>query len=245
MNSQHYIFLSPHFDDVALSCGGLVWSLIQGGHTVEIWTLMGGTPPEQTFSPFAQDMHNQWGMPPNEVVATRQAEDVAACKVLGVQMRHFDWLDAIYRRDPKTGTPQVLNDDELFGKPPEADLVAEIAGKLILQIPEEGILVAPISLGNHIDHRAVRAGADGTGLVTFYYADYPYILRNFDDPCLSDGSLVPVPYLLSKGALIAWGKAVLCYRSQLRMFWRDAKEVRLSIKNYCAGGGGRLWGKVC
>ncbi len=49
MIKQHWIFLSPHLDDVALSCGGLVLDLAQQGFVVDNWTLMGGYPHDEIF----------------------------------------------------------------------------------------------------------------------------------------------------------------------------------------------------
>jgi len=39
-----WIFLSTHFDDVALSAGGMVWELTAGVTGVEIWTIAAGEP---------------------------------------------------------------------------------------------------------------------------------------------------------------------------------------------------------
>ncbi len=243
MSLHHYIFLSPHFDDVALSCGGLVWSLTQQGHTVEIWTIMGGLPASQQFSPFAQGMHKEWGMPPDEIVQTRRAEDRAACEAMGSQSRHFDWQDSIYRKDPKTGLPTVNNNEDLFGKSPELSLVHQIKELILKEIPDVSKLILPISLGNHIDHRAVRQAGDLSERVDFYYADYPYILTAFKNLYSGEEHWQQEPHQLTEGALKAWQDTVLCYGSQLSMFWRDEQETRLALRNYFAGGGGRLWVK--
>lgn len=243
MNKQHWIFLSPHFDDVALSCGGLVWMLAQQGHHVEVWTVMGGLPLNQDYTDFAQAMHQQWGMPPDQIVQTRRTEDSAACQAMGATPHHFNWPDVIYRKDPTTNTPQVVNNDELFGKSPELALVDEIARMISKEVPKDTKLVSPISLGNHIDHRAVWQAAEQSDRVDYYYADYPYILNAFDDPRLFQFIKHQLFDALSENALCAWQKAILCYASQLTMFWRDKKEAKLAIQNYLAGGGGGLWKK--
>jgi LmbE family N-acetylglucosaminyl deacetylase len=160
MNNHHWIFLSPHLDDVTLSCGALVWDLVRQGHRVEIWTLMAGLPPDEDFSPFAQQLHETWGISGTEAILARRAEDRAACAILGAELRHFDWPDAIYRRDTLTGEPMVNNDDQLFSRAPEPTLVNEIVEMISSSLPEGAHLVFPIGLGGHIDHQAVvRAGA--------------------------------------------------------------------------------------
>jgi len=235
------IFLSPHFDDVALSCGGLVWDLTRKGHMVKVWTIIGGFPPDEEYSDFARQNHLSWGISGREAILTRREEDHTACEILGAQSRYFDWPDVIYRRDPHTGKAMVNNDGELLSKPPEQSLVEAIAARLKAEIPENALLVCPMGLGNHLDHQAVIQAAERSARVDFYYADYPYILRTFDAPVFSSGEWEQIPHFLGQDALHAWQNAVLCYASQLSGLWRNVEDIRPSLHNYMAGGGGRLW----
>ena len=241
MSRQHWIFISPHLDDVALSCGGLLWDLAQAGHMVEVWTLMAGLPPDDNFSPFAEVIHYEWGLSGAAAFRARREEDHHACAILGVKARHFDWQDAIYRRDPHSGVPVVVDIDTLFSASPEPELVANIAAVLREDVPEGACLVLPMGLGGHIDHRAVVLAGEQVREIEYYYADYPYILENFDHPSFADVKWKSILHPLGQDALDAWCEAVLCHRSQLSTFWRDETETRLALRNYLAGGGGRLW----
>jgi len=178
-----------------------------------------------------------------EAIKMRRGEDRAACEMLGAQPRHLDWLDAIYRYDPESGEPLVNNNEELFSRSPEKSLVDEIAQLLNNEIPIDAHVVSPIGLGNHIDHRAVTQAMEAFPHTVAYYADYPYILEHFDPPAITENHFSKQPIELSHEALKAWQDAVLCYASQLSGFWRDVKETRLALRNYCAGGGGGLWEK--
>jgi LmbE family N-acetylglucosaminyl deacetylase len=241
MSTHHWIFLSPHLDDAVLSCGGLLWDLFQSGDTVAIWTMMAGLPMYEDYSPFAQEIHLLWGISGEGAIRMRRAEDLAACAVLGAQARHFDWTDAIYRRDPHSGVPVVVDIDTLFSASPEPELVANIAAVLREDVPEGARLVLPMGLGGHIDHRAVVLAGEQVREIEYYYADYPYILENFDHPSFADVKWKSILHPLGQDALDAWCEAVLCHRSQLSTFWRDETETRLALRNYLAGGGGRLW----
>jgi len=243
MDHKEWIFLSPHFDDVVLSCGGLVWDLVNQGYTVGIWTILAGFPADENYSDFAQQNHQLWGKAGAEAITMRREEDINACQVLGAKPRHFDWMDVIYRRHPKTGLPVVNNNEELFNASPESNLVEEIAATLSTEIPKDTILVSPIGLGGHIDHRAVVRAGKRSGRVDYYFADYPYILWDFDSPVLLGDAYQKILRNLSNEALYQWQDAILCYSSQLAQFWRDEDETRLAILNYLAGGGGRLWEK--
>jgi LmbE family N-acetylglucosaminyl deacetylase len=241
MNTHHWIFLSPHLDDVALSCGGLVWDLTQQGQRVEIWSLIAGLPPDENFSPFAQQMHKNWGISGTEAILARRAEDQTACAVLGAEWHHFDWPDVIYRRDALTGEPIVNNDDQLFSQTPETPLVNQIAEMITTTLPAGSHLVLPMGLGNHVDHQVVVQAGAQVGLAEYTYADYPYIIDQFDSPAFTGGAWKSLPHHLGEEALQAWQAAVLCYTSQLSTFWRDEEEMQLALRNYLAGGGGRLW----
>jgi LmbE family N-acetylglucosaminyl deacetylase len=243
MTDSTWIFISPHFDDVVLSCGALVWSLTQEGQPVEIWTVMGGYPADEVFSPFADAMHQAWGLTGHTVVEIRRAEDRAACEVLGAQPRHWDWPDVIYRRDSQTHAYSVNNNTELFGNAPNVKLVTDIASKLTDALPVDARIVLPIGLGSHVDHRTVVQAGKKLAGEKHYYADYPYVLTDFNHPLLLKKVYQPVPQAFKPEALTAWQDAILCYDSQVGEFWRDEAETRLALRNYFSGGGGRLWQK--
>jgi LmbE family N-acetylglucosaminyl deacetylase len=241
MDKQRFIFLSPHYDDAALSCGGLIWDLTRQGHQVEIWTLMGGFPPDENLSKFAQENHLRWGLSGEAAIRMRRAEDRAACQVLGATPCHFDWPDAIYRRDPETGEPLVNNNKDLFGKSPESSLVRAIRSMLEEKLSQDALVVFPMGLGHHIDHLAAYHAGESFADQKIYFSDYPYVLKVFDAQIQPIVALKKQPHALDEKALTHWQDAVLCYKSQLNDFWRDEQEMRLALRNYQAGGGGRLW----
>src|SRR6185312_9724559 len=98
------IFLAPHYDDVALSCGGTVARLSDSGHKPLVITVFGGVP-SAPLTPFAQDMHDLWGVGPGDAVALRREEERCAEQVLGARSVWLDFLDAIYREDRYTSDP--------------------------------------------------------------------------------------------------------------------------------------------
>jgi len=56
-----WIYLSPHLDDAALSCGGLLWEQSQAGDEVAVWSICAGDPPPGRLSPFARSLQARWG----------------------------------------------------------------------------------------------------------------------------------------------------------------------------------------
>lgn len=244
---MHWIYLSPHLDDVVLSAGGLVWEQTSEGETVEIWTVCAGDPPPP-YTSFAQELHTRWGTDGEQTAAVRRAEDQAACRVLGAKVRHSPIPDCIYRRLPDSGEAVIREREDLFRVYPTGEkfLVADIASWIRKNLPADARLVSPLALGGHIDHRLVRDAAESLLIPLWYYADYPYVI---DDPLnhtdLRDQVAGYQPSFvqgISPQALAAWQAAVAEYASQISTFWGSLEEMRGRIAAYHQEGGGAvLW----
>ena len=88
------VYLSPHLDDAALSCGG---TIAASPDRALVITLCTAPPSETNFNAVAVEFHAEWGLAPDEVLHVRRAEDAEAMTILGVDYVYADWLDAIYR----------------------------------------------------------------------------------------------------------------------------------------------------
>lgn len=238
-----WIYLSPHLDDVVLSCGAWIWQQVQSGELVEIWTICAGDPPAGPLTPFAAELHARWQTGP-QAAAERRAEDCTACACLGAAARHFDLPDCIYRRLPD-GSAVIGGEADLFAAlhPAEAPVAAEWAVQLRRLVPAGAQVVCPLTLGGHRDHRLVRAAAEQSGLRLAYYADYPYAVRpEVNLSAYVRPEWVVEPHPASPAGLAAWQDAVAAYRSQISTFWAGEAAMRAALADYCAQGGGQmLW----
>jgi LmbE family N-acetylglucosaminyl deacetylase len=250
---MEWYFLSPHFDDVALSCGGLVADLAclaQPGPTPIIFTICAGEPPPGPLTPFAAGIHERWKTGP-EAVRQRRLEDELACLRLGARPRYYTLPDCIYRRLNGTEEPLVRSEEDLFMPLPPAEFpVAEtLARHLVETLPVDSAVACPITAGGHIDHRLVRRSAEilaerRPDLGMFYYLDFPYILEHPQErAALEESGWSPASGEVSPAGLAAWIAAVSEYRSQISTFWKDSSEMSLEISRFAADGGGRLWHK--
>ena len=80
-----HVYLSPHLDDVALSCGGRIWQQAQTGDSVLVVTIFAGAPPPDVpLSPFARELHARWGYLSDADVVRRE-EDQASLTHLGAE----------------------------------------------------------------------------------------------------------------------------------------------------------------
>src|SRR3954447_4290155 len=182
------IFLSPHFDDIALSCGGMAARLSRAGARCISLAIFAGSPAgDAPLSPYARQLHDQWaeasgaaGQDPNQV---RREEERQAARLLGLELVLLDLPDAPYRRDA-AGRSLYNSDQDLFGNvaPEERrTLVPRIAAEVQRIARETGMrgrvrVFAPLGVGHHIDHQlvfsAVRRLAPRYGVL--FYEDYPY-----------------------------------------------------------------------
>lgn len=173
-----HIFLSPHLDDAALSCGGAIARHDADGARVLVVTLCTALPDSSTpFSSFAAATHATWKLAPEEAVSARLREDELAMERLGADFYWADFSDAIYRM------PDVyINNESLFGTPaPNDPLGPELVALLVdlRRRAPNATFYAPLGIGNHVDHQLVCAAAliDANGTTTALYEDVPYVLR--------------------------------------------------------------------
>jgi len=242
---KKWIYLSPHFDDVVLSVGGMIWEQAQGGEQVEIWTICAGDPPfGRQLTDYAQMMHILWELG-DQVSLARSKEDAACCRSLGAGYRRYTVPDNIYRYIPGTDEAVVKVPDDNQGdlEPVETYLIPPVTDFLSKNMSEDCELIAPLAIGNHRDHVLTRKAAERLGVALWHYVDFPYVLQAEHN--LADwipASAQEYSLEISAAGLKAWQDGFACHRSQINMFWGDEGEMRAAIEDYFkAGNGSTLW----
>lgn len=238
-----WIYLSPHLDDIALSCGGLVWEQSQAGAAVSIWTICAGDPPGGSLSAFAASLHARWQTQPQAAQERRQ-EDFLSCQQMGADYRHFTVPDCIYRRGPE-GEFLYDSEESLFGElhPQEQILAANLADQIAAGLAPEDQLVSPLTLGHHVDHQLTRAAAERLGQSLWYYEDYPYAEKASQAlAALGEAGWKPVVHAVSPAGIRAWQASIAAHRSQISTFWPDLETMQSAVQRYYQQRGGIcLW----
>jgi len=236
---MQWIYLSPHFDDVALSCGGLLWEQGQAGERVSVWTICAGEVPTGELSPFAKSLHERWESG-HGAAALRRVEDRRSCQLLGAKGRDFDIPDCIYRRDPGSGAHLYASEAALFGElhPGEEPLVTQLGDALAGVIPAETQVVAPLAVGGHVDHRLVHEAAKNLGVTVWYYADYPYIEYAGQEEWVRLAQRDHVDLAVSNSGLQAWISSIAAHTSQVSTFWPDLEAMAVAVGAYHGRVGG-------
>ena len=242
---MRYIFISPHLDDISLSCGGIVNYLHKNEINVEIWSIFAGSPVSNNLTPFAESLHNRWKLP-LDAPKTRRAEDIIACEILGALHKHFDFLDCIYRFDSQDH-PLINHEEDLYQNLPDSQnyLVDEISTLIGSLISQQDIIISPLAIGNHVDHQIIfRAIQKLSFKNLFFYEDYPYVIKTNEEKN-SYHDLIANTYSLTKENMDKWHDSIAAYKSQISTFWisveRMKEEISIFFKN---GGGQNLWQPV-
>ncbi len=241
---MEWIYLSPHLDDVALSCGGLVWEQSRAGQQVSIFTICAGDPPHSEYSQYVSSLHARWKTGA-QAIRMRRQEDLVSCQHMGAVAHHLAIPDCIYRRGGANDQPLYTSDESIFGslRLEEIGLVDELAAMLTAIIPAEACVVSPLALGHHVDHNLTRQAAEILGLRLWYYADYPYVLKDADKLVQLERAgwgwrLFP----LKEQSVDIWLEAIAAHASQISTFWPDHASMRTAIQTYTLSNQGvRLW----
>lgn len=240
------IYLSPHLDDAALSCGGQIARYRAAGKSILIATVTAGDPPTGAESHYIQELHTRWELE-QDAVAARRAEDIAACKILGADWLHWDVPDCIYRFHPQTGEPLYLSDPDIFGDvhPVEANLVQSLAEKM-RSLPRAERVIAPLTVGHHVDHLLTRDAAKQVwGDQLCYYEDYPYAQKEGSaERVIAEqaGQWYSETITFSEANLQTKIEAIAAFRSQLSTFWQDRSNLVREVTGFAEQRGGeKIW----
>jgi LmbE family N-acetylglucosaminyl deacetylase len=256
-----HIYLSPHLDDVALSCGGAIYNQIRAGERVIVVSFFAGSPADADLTAYTSELRERWDQGQDPVAARRQ-EDMVALARLGALPLHLGFLDCPYRQGAE-GTPLYPTEESIFGEvhPYEAGwhevLLAQmshaiqeflVVSGLALHLPR--FYYAPLAAGHHIDHVIVRRMARllvERDVPVLFYEDYPYA----GDADAIEAALEGWPGAVQARhttffddlALEVKGEAVACYRSQISTFWQSDEEMQEALATYARAVGGQRYGE--
>jgi LmbE family N-acetylglucosaminyl deacetylase len=246
-----HLFISPHYDDIALSCGGTAALVAEAGMDAVVALLFGDHPdPDQPMTRFAEQMHRDWGMSADQVIAGRRAEEAESSRILGLRDVFLPFRDAIYRGE------NYLNEDQLFGAPAQGDV--DLPELVVGALEAVGFtaantrVYAPLASGFHVDHQlGFQTGVllDRGGWEVWFWEDLPYSLLEgrVDDRVARAARPLEVAALVDVTPV--WTKkidAIMAYPSQLKVIFeqyvgagstREAIDQVMSAYSQEAGNG--------
>ena len=230
------VVLSPHLDDAALSVGGLIAGATAAGESILVVTIAAGSPPPHAIpSPLAASFHRAWGLPSTGAVASRCREDDAAMAILGAEAMRLEQLDAVYRLPDRYDTEAAL-----FGEPADEDrleikVIAALAP--ILAASPRALVLAPLAVGGHVDHRIVHRAAISLarqGHEVAFSEDLPYAAkpdavarRTAEMGCELEPTTFDIAATLDRKIA-----AILAYSSQIGSLFGGREQARSAVAAY-------------
>lgn len=202
-----YYFISPHLDDAILSAGGLIFDL-KDNNKVKIITV------------FTKG---------NKLFLKRKEEDISVCKYLGIDYLHLGFADALWRNS--YDSIEDVFSKQINSTKEEVDLEKIIIKKLkkIIKNAKNTTIFAPLSIGNHIDHRIVNKICRENFINVIYWEDYPYNLKSsFSEELVKKNSLLNFEF--SKNLFIK-DKLIKFYKSQIPILFGD-KPIIIKKERY-------------
>ena len=183
-NYEQFLFISPHLDDAVLSCGDLIELLISKDKKVKVATVFCKAT-KQPYSPQAKKYLNSCGYTDAEkLFVERRKEDMNALKVLGVGYKHFDFIDAAWRKDDRESFIYPNEIIQFSGRIPakEKPLIIDLEHNLETFIRKNYtkrlLIFAPLGVGGHADHLITRSAveylAKELGKPVLFWEDFPY-----------------------------------------------------------------------
>ncbi len=229
------LFISPHLDDVAFSCGGLAARLADAG-----WQTILATVFTATVLPakgFALACQLDKGLAPDvDYMALRRTEDREAAAILGFS--DVRWLDL-----PEAPHRGYHSASALFADVQAEDTVsAELTATLMRVVAQTrpDLVLIPQALGNHVDHQVVVAAARhvvGPERMA-YYRDTPYAIRQPGAPPSPQVPDLPATLVPIATAMARKVAAAQAYASQIAFQFQGAAALDLSLRAFAAQEGG-------
>ncbi|HEX7888327.1 MAG TPA: PIG-L family deacetylase [Ramlibacter sp.] len=246
------LFIQPHYDDVALSCGGTAARFASLGLQPRIVTVFASEVLDAMVGPFAEWKHERWGLEDAEAVAAaRREEDACASAVLGCDVRWLGLPDAIYRGD------RYASDADLYGGLHAEELAfAEHLCEELMHLPEwrpGNQVFVPLAVGAHVDHQiAFETGRvlARRGVEVWAYEDLPYaihtpqgVARRLEQVGDAVEPAIAAPVAESMDTKL---ESVACYASQLPVIFRFRPDFRAALADHASAVGAgepaeRMW----
>ncbi|HZH14598.1 MAG TPA: PIG-L family deacetylase [Archangium sp.] len=225
------LFLSPHLDDVAFSCGGTLARLKARGWTVALVTVFTRSVPHPTG--FALACQTDKGLPPEvDYMAMRREEDRDFAALMEVDTLVWAGL-------PEAPHRGYGNAAALFTPPREDDRIGAVVVERLAPLVAElrpDLVLAPQALGSHVDHVQVARLMPTLGAWesrTLWYRDTPYAVRQpgaRPDPALP-ADLRPLVVDVS-AELRRKVAGCTCYRTQVGFQFGGAEAVGSTLEAF-------------
>lgn len=212
------LVLSPHYDDAPLSLGQ---SMVDGElarHRVTVGVVFSHSNWTVWFHP----TRRRWPL----ATAIRAGEEQLNARRFGYRVRHGGIEETVLRTGV-LATESFLNADFDPTTPEAAATLASVTDVLERWTRTADVVIAPLGLGDHVDHQLVREAARRAmhaGTPVAFYEDRPYACALDDDTIATHAAAID-PRLVRRAVSGPMGPGKhrrLWYPSQFDAYFTDA-----------------------
>ncbi|VVB86395.1 GlcNAc-PI de-N-acetylase [uncultured archaeon] len=235
------IYLSPHYDDAILSCGGLIYAQCRAGERVGILTLCTSLPDHVPESALARQYLAAWSKS-GDGMANRRVENATVLSNWGVQNWECSTPDAIFRTGG--GTSYYQSRADLFCEPhiDDAAFLLPVWEEWLQQLADKEkniLLYAPLGVGGHVDHELARRLGQRmgqTGWKVCFYEDYPYVELESDGVKVAQAKFESYKWTSRTVSIDVQAKidALRAYHTQIGPVFGCDNDLVRRVKNFTA-----------
>ena len=220
------LFISPHLDDVAFSCGGALIELARQNWETALLTVFTRSVPNPSNFALACQLDKNLSAEV-DYMKLRRAEDLAFANLASVsKIVHLDLPEA-----PNRGYNSA---PELFAGIKTGDEIWLAAAEQLKQYKADAVF-APQGIGNHVDHLQTIKAVLHLNLKTpiFWYKDTPYAIH-FPDSRPAD--LLPTNLLETafdvSGSILKKVEACCAYATQIGFQFGGAEKLKTDLLEF-------------
>lgn len=181
LRQMRVLVLAPHFDDAPLSLGQAFLDGELRGHRISVGVLFS----RSNWTRFMHPTRKRWPI----VTAIRLAEETVTALRFRYRFRLGGVEEAILRTGD-SNPERLLTRVDTFS---DYSVVDELISTISTWAESADVVIAPLSVGNHLDHQLTTEAArrvSESGVQVAYYEDRPYTAWLGDDEVARIAALV-------------------------------------------------------
>ncbi len=235
LSNKKIYFISPHLDDAVLSAGSFISKLIASGSKVTVVTIFTKGSKKPYSAEAIAHLKNSGFTDTEKLFRARIAEDKKALGYLGANYKHFNFVDAAFRKDAD-GHFIYTKNEQFSGRMSEKDFgLLNLVKKEILKLlkTKNTYVFGPMGIGGHVDHIIVRKAVEDIPNKKIFWEDFPYNLDLHNKLTLLT-RMRRYKKIISLDTAIHFAKneAIRKYKSQLKGLFPDGQLKNLPENYY-------------
>lgn len=212
---MRHIFLSPHMDDVVLSAGSYILTLLTKKESVSVITVFTEFGKRPISLNAQKYLFDSGCLRLSAFSIKRKTEDKKAMDLLGTPYTYLAYIDGGFRKDKKNAKVYPTFHHLFSGYIVEADkeLIKQITTDLSSVIKKSDIIYAPLGIGNHADHIIINQIAQTLPNRKCFWLDQPYAWKAKMNHHYGYKETFRVTHQKKKERILS------CYRSQIKQLY--------------------------